>query len=1456
MKIRAFRRNSTIAMVLFLMVVMGLPAALFAETNVTDKVQLIKSRMMFNRSTSQNYLDVSVKNISEDVLLTPIKVVINSISTADVTVANQDGVTEDGKPYFEYTSTSDTILPNSETVSKRWKFSNPQRRRFTYTCVLDGFVIETTIKRKSVLINAETGGSISISEAESLYSHGFEIIIPPGALSQDTEIIISDAVANIPPANDGFVDIGLPVVLEPHGLTFLKPVTVKFHYTNDELIYAGVTDPSKIKVGFYDKTTSQWEEISILEIDETNQLIVVEIDHFTLFNPFSWFENNKSDENPATPDKILDYVSTVWDIPDDVENVIFGDGESSFFSETIGGLLTAKSMLNSINNKEYREAITTGGVYLTKLGLEKYEYASLSGFLGLAALEYDLLEGYANWLDDIVFNNQISYYLYYRSERNSHEEVMADCQNFLTCDDNGWFLRPNGFTLIPHLTGKYTPEMLYLAGKKEYEAEMAAKQLDADEQEIKALLEQAVIDYANNNQPSASFTVSPSTKGNSPYAITLDPSASSAKDGAILTEYKWDFDNGTQYITENPEVVSATFDKNGGYFIWLQVTDSNAQTTGTIEFIIVTSEDLSNQAPVADFTFTPNASDSLTVDFDGSNSEDSDGSIIDYEWAFGDGFYFKGQIVSHTYETPGEYNVRLQVTDNQYKTTVIEKTVKAGDADQDGIFDVSDNCPDTSNPDQADFDGDGLGDACDTDNDNDGVIDDRDAFPLDPSEWLDTDGDGQGDNADMDDDNDGVNDDHDVFPTDPDEWADSDNDTVGDNSDNCPNDYNPDQENSDGDGVGDACDDDSPTGATGKISDTGQTTSYTDTFGEDSDYTINPPSYTKLDASGNPLANDATEWTMVRDNVTGLIWENKTDDGGINDKDNTYTWQEAQDVFIAQLNNEKFGGYSDWRLPTVMELSMLVHADKSYPGPATINTAYFQNTMSSDYWSSTTYASDGAWRVAFCGGYVCNHGKFYSLYVRAVRGDSASSHGLVDNGDGTVTDTKTGLMWQQGEAGTMTWTVALTYCENLQLANHSDWRLPNRNELQSLVDYSEYYPAINTVAFPGAMSSYYWSSTSWARFSGCAWFVHFAPGYVGYVCYDCVGCGGDPYPSGGLYVRAVRNVQSSTGKIPDTGQTTSYTHIFGEDSDYTINPQSYTKLDASGNALDDSATEWVMVKDNVTGLIWEVKTEDGGIQDKDNAYNWQDAQDVFIAQLNNEKFGGHSDWRLPTVMELSMLVNAEIVDSTMLVINMTFFPHTIPYLYWSSTPHQVKAAYAGAVSFSLGGTGWYSTSSFYVHAVRGTTQQSEFIDNSDGTVTDTSTGLMWQQTETGKMTWEETLIYCENLELAGYDDWRLPNRNELQSIVNYSNYNPAINTTVFSGPISSRYWSSTTYGHPDRAFGLSTESGAITDIYKDYVDSNYNGAVRAVRNVQSGTGKIPDTGQTTSYTDTFGEDSD
>ena len=185
----------------------------------------------------------------------------------------------------------------------------------------------------------------------------------------------------------------------------------------------------------------------------------------------------------------------------------------------------------------------------------------------------------------------------------------------------------------------------------------------------------------------------------------------------------------------------------------------------------------------------------------------------------------------------------------------------------------------------------------------------------------------------------------------------------------------------------------------GPVPDTGQTKCYNDAagsneipcpqpgepfYGQDAQYNINPQSYTKLDAQGNDLPDSADEWIMVRDNVTELVWEVKTDDESIHDRDNMYTWHNTEN-FINALNSENFGGYSDWRMPTVKELSSIVNSGVYKP---TINTAYFPDTMSSGYWSSTTHVgyTDVALLVGFDYGGVSSYDKSYSYYVRAVRG--------------------------------------------------------------------------------------------------------------------------------------------------------------------------------------------------------------------------------------------------------------------------------------------------------------------------------------------------------------------------------------------------------------------------------------------------------------------------------------
>jgi len=119
---------------------------------------------------------------------------------------------------------------------------------------------------------------------------------------------------------------------------------------------------------------------------------------------------------------------------------------------------------------------------------------------------------------------------------------------------------------------------------------------------------------------------------------------------------------------------------------------------------------------------------------------------------------------------------------------------------------------------------------------------------------------------------------------------------------------------------------------------------------------------------------------------------------------------------------------------------------------------------------------------------------------------------FTNNGNGTVTDRTTGLMWQQAEGGLMEWGKALLYCKGLSLGGYSDWLLPSIEDLWSITDHRLWNPAINTTFFPKAQPSYYWSSTMCAYCKDEAWVLGFSTGGVG---------GGDTSKSL-AYVRCVR----------------------------------------------------------------------------------------------------------------------------------------------------------------------------------------------------------------------------------------------------------------------------------------------------------------------------------------------
>ena len=124
---------------------------------------------------------------------------------------------------------------------------------------------------------------------------------------------------------------------------------------------------------------------------------------------------------------------------------------------------------------------------------------------------------------------------------------------------------------------------------------------------------------------------------------------------------------------------------------------------------------------------------------------------------------------------------------------------------------------------------------------------------------------------------------------------------------------------------------------------------------------------------------------------------------------------------------------------------------------------------------------------------------------------TAPAERYIDNGDGTVTDTRTQLMWMQCSAGLTTTNTAcdtgsaqpyswgsiplvVTPLNSAKFAGFNDWRLPNRNELASLVEYQCVWPSINSDLFPSTELFPYWTTTPYVTIGARAWAVSFADG--------------------------------------------------------------------------------------------------------------------------------------------------------------------------------------------------------------------------------------------------------------------------------------------------------------------------------------------------------------------------
>jgi hypothetical protein len=231
------------------------------------------------------------------------------------------------------------------------------------------------------------------------------------------------------------------------------------------------------------------------------------------------------------------------------------------------------------------------------------------------------------------------------------------------------------------------------------------------------------------------------------------------------------------------------------------------------------------------------------------------------------------------------------------------------------------------------------------------------------------------------------------------------------------------------------------------------------------------------------------------------------------------------------------------------------------------------------------------------------------------------------NGDGTVTDLITGLLWQeQPPAQTFTWSEtgaagsAQAYCAALNLGGHSGWRLPTYVELWSLMNLDGTTPSINSTAFPNTDAFYsFWAATPYATTTGDAWCV----GFDSYVS-GCV-------PTAENDVRCVYSEGYQYTSAPGTAAP----------------PGRYTYPDGT-----QASSQTVF--DTVTGLTWQRGTAPGAAT--------QAAAEGYCSSLDI----GHSagGWRLPTVRELLTIVD---VHESQPAVDPVAFPSTTLNQYWTAT---------------------------------------------------------------------------------------------------------------------------------------------------------------------------------------------
>jgi hypothetical protein len=229
----------------------------------------------------------------------------------------------------------------------------------------------------------------------------------------------------------------------------------------------------------------------------------------------------------------------------------------------------------------------------------------------------------------------------------------------------------------------------------------------------------------------------------------------------------------------------------------------------------------------------------------------------------------------------------------------------------------------------------------------------------------------------------------------------------------------------------------------------------------------------------------------------------------------------------------------------------------------------------------------------------------------------------INNNDGTITDTITGLMWQKTDGGEITFENAITYTDTLTLGGFNNWRLPNAHEAFSILNLQNNNPALDVSFFTKTPAEYWWTSNRQINDSTKIWVTNAGGGIGNHPKSETISAGGTKK----VHVRAVRDIIAPP----------IFTTVYSDNLNGTIT-------------------------DNRTNLVWQKIPNS-------NPMTWEAA----LQYAENLTLGNDSNWRLPNIKELQSLNDESYVNPS---VNPSFFNNMGVRKYWSSTTQQNQAANA------------------------------------------------------------------------------------------------------------------------------------------------------------------------------------